>query len=414
VLTADLVRYRVKAGQLTLPGIPKKRQADMRAAAELLLNSARQGLGASRQELLEAFAEIEPKATADRRILDGFQKLILDRCDFEIPPELNPPVLRQALFQRASELRLSGATFDRWAILKEVGTSFNLEPGQLEAALYADLKKNQLLQSFETISTEGLLKLYDLSQAQAVLLKAVHLRIFIRCQEAGAYRALFHKLKFHRLLYNIHPQGAGYRLEISGPHSLFKQVTKYGLQLALLLPSIRSCTEWSLRAQVLWGKQRKRLSFELSGGGEEEPPELRLPDEVEQLRARFATRSSPWSVHISTKIFNLPALGVCVPDLRFRHEESSLDVYLEVMGYWSREAVWKRVDLVRAGLPEPLIFAVSSRLRVSEAVLEDEAMATLYVYKGSLIPKGVEERLNAFLKEKGIADDSTTLFKNEP
>jgi hypothetical protein len=45
-------------------------------------------------------------------------------------------------------------------------------------------------------------------------------------------------------------------------------------------------------------------------------------------------------------------------------------VYLEVMGYWSRAAVWKRVELVQAGLAERVLFAVSSRLSVSEEVLD--------------------------------------------
>jgi uncharacterized protein len=81
-----------------------------------------------------------------------------------------------------------------------------------------------------------------------------------------------------------------------------------------------------------------------------------------------------------------------VPDLRFEHPGGAA-VFLEVMGYWSRDAVWRRVELVEKGMGAKVVFAVSSRLRVSEAVLEEHPSAALYVYKGSLSAKGVLDRL---------------------
>ena len=63
------------------------------------------------------------------------------------------------------------------------------------------------------------------------------------------------------------------------------------------------------------------------------------------------------------------------------------------MGYWSRAAVWKRVELVQAGLAERVLFAVSSRLRVSEEVLDGDLPGALYVYKQTLSARTVAERL---------------------
>ena len=74
-------------------------------------------------------------------------------------------------------------------------------------------------------------------------------------------------------------------------------------------------------------------------------------------------------------------------------------MYLEVLGFWSRDAVWRRIELARKGLGAPVLFAVSSRLRVSEEMLEDEEEAALYVYKGVMSPvrvlKKVEELARA-------------------
>ena len=87
---------------------------------------------------------------------------------------------------------------------------------------------------------------------------------------------------------------------------------------------------------------------------------------------------------------------MCVPDLVFEHANVAAPVYLEVLGYWSRAAVWKRVELVEQGLAERIVFAASSRLRVSEEVLDDEASAALYVYKGTMSARAIARRLDAW------------------
>jgi len=122
--------------------------------------------------------------------------------------------------------------------------------------------------------------------------------------------------------------------------------------------------------------------------------EARLPEEVQKLRRRFAALSSGWEVRPSTRILELPGVGLCVPDLRFS-KEGVKPIYLEVMGFWSRDAVWRRVDLVRGGLDERVIFAVSSRLRVSEEVLDGDLPGILLVYKGSIPARRVLELLES-------------------
>jgi hypothetical protein len=67
-------------------------------------------------------------------------------------------------------------------------------------------------------------------------------------------------------------------------------------------------------------------------------------------------------------------------------------VHVEVLGHWSRDAVWKRVELAEQGLPEPVLFCASERLRVSEAVLPETTGAALYMYKGALSATVVLER----------------------
>ncbi len=126
----------------------------------------------------------------------------------------------------------------------------------------------------------------------------------------------------------------------------------------------------------------------------------RLPDEVETLLARFDGRNGKWTASRADELVDLPGVGLCVPDLAFTHRDTGEIVLLEVMGFWSRDAVWKRVELVEAGLPQKILFAVSSRLRVSEAVLEDDAPGALYVYKGAMSAAQIEKKLDALVARR--------------
>ena len=100
-----------------------------------------------------------------------------------------------------------------------------------------------------------------------------------------------------------------------------------------------------------------------------------------------------WSLEVANDLLELPGVGLCVPDFVCIHALTGACVFIEVMGYWSRDAVWRRVELVQAGLSQPIIFAVSSRLRVSEEVLDADLPGQLYVYKGTMSPKAILERL---------------------
>jgi len=205
-------------------------------------------------------------------------------------------------------------------------------------------------------------------------------------------RLSFHRLKFLCLLHTIAKTSEGHRIVIDGPMSLFESVTKYGQKLALVLPVLEGCEAWSLVADLRWGKARTPLVFRLEGGATPgELPTPSLPDHVAALATAFERLKTGWRVMPATTILDLPGVGLCVPDLVF--SKGVHTVHFEAMGYWSRDAVWRRVELVQRGLATPILFAVSTRLRVSAEVLDDTAPSALYVYKGSMSARAVAERL---------------------
>jgi predicted nuclease of restriction endonuclease-like RecB superfamily len=398
LLTADLVHARRRGDELKLVPLDAAARARATALATTLLGLARAHVGQRRADFDEACAAVEV-APRERRLFDGLCKLIEDRCEFAAEAPLEPEELRRTVFAAASAARRAGA-FDRRALLEAVAAEHGLPVDAIEPGLYADLRAAHLLRAVEAIGAARLVDDYELGQAQAVLLRASRVIVDVSCATPGAYRALFHKLKFLRLLYTIEPRGqGGYRLIIDGPFSLFESVTKYGLALALALPAIRACDTFRLAAEVRWGKERRALTFRLEGtsgaGASDDGAPPRLADEVARLLADLGALDSPWQAAPSTDIVHLPGVGLCVPDLVFSHSSTGECVYLEVLGYWSRAAVWRRVELVERGLDVRILFAISQHLRVSEEALGDDQPSALYVYKKVMSARTVLERVAA-------------------
>lgn len=415
MLTADLVHARRRGGELRLVSLDGDARARAQAIAGKIIGSIAGQIGQTREDLLAVLAaiDVEPR---DSRLKDGLAKLALDRCEFDIKDDLDPEATRRDVFLRASAVRAALepiARFDRGAILAEVALQRNATAEAVEGALFADLRGAHRLLAFEAPSPEGLVAAYEYGQAQAVLLRATKVTVDVRCSSAGALRSLFRRLKFLRLLHSITKTDDGLHIAIDGPFSLFESVTKYGVQLALMLPAFEECDAFTLVADIRWGKERTPLLFRLEGGAARGATDLAdpaLPDEVAALVRSFTALGTAWRVTPNAKILELPGIGLAVPDLVFERgggEAWPLEtIYLEVMGYWSRAAVWRRVELVQAGLGERILFAVSSRLRVSEEVLEGDLPGALYVYKGAMSARVIAERLEILTLRKGTTPAS--------
>ena len=402
MLSVDHIRARRRGAELEItPLKPLDRGLMLSYIGEV---SQLLGAGArERREELEALAADIVVPSHLVRVAEGLKKMLFDRCEFTSPEAVDVVALRAQVFQAASRMRAAlpeGVPLKREDVLIEVSSALELDIYRIDDYLFGDLRGGQRLMRFTPAPPQVLLSEYELGQEQAVLLRATELTVQVYCASPATYRYFFRQMKFRRLLCVVTPgtrEEDGYEVKISGPHSLFQAVTKYGLQLAMLLPALRRCDRWSLTAQVMWGKERDLLSFSSSGVREAsaEGEEVDLPEEVLTLLTQLKKHKTPWRARRASKIIHLPGEGgVCVPDLIFSHPDHGHRVYLEVMGYWNREAVWRRVEWVRAGMREPVIFAVSSRLRVSEKALEGDLPSALLVYKGAIVVSALARLLD--------------------
>jgi hypothetical protein len=396
VISSDLVRVRKRNGVLTLAKESAEVRVRARALGEEVLHVIADHVGQTRIAVEEALSGLE-STPQEKKLLSALKKLALDDSAFDGNAALDAPSLRREVFSRAVLARQQlaiGARFERQIVLTETAAALGMSVEALESGLYSDLRSAERLLKAPAYDGVGLLARHARAEVQAVLLCSVRVVVEVRCASADQYRSLFHKLKFRQLLFQMSSrEGGGYRIEIDGPYSLFESVTKYGLELALLLPALEACDSVKLSADLRWGKRREKLSFalDLAQAAAVEPAPAR--DDVQGLLDAFRD-SQPWRAESAQEVLELPGIGLCVPDLCFTHQTTGEQVLCEVLGFWNRDAVWRRIELVEKGLTTKIVFVVSARLRVSEEVLDGAESAALYVYKGAINHKALQRKLD--------------------
>ncbi|MFZ5889802.1 MAG: DUF790 family protein [Myxococcota bacterium] len=407
MLSVEHVRVRRSGERLLLSELSAKQRLRAVELGRALSQILGESVGRTRDEVERALELVETRAS-ERKLVDGLKKLLDDACEFAELEGSDPAALRREVFLRAARARREASLevpFDRDAVLSASGAEHGFSAQDVEARLFADLRGAHRLVKAPFLSAEELVERYQRAQVQALLLRAASVVATVRCSSPDAYRALFHKLKFRKLLYQLEREADGaYRIRIDGPFSLFEAVAKYGLELALLLPALESCDVLELKARVLWGKQRTPLDFEHRHVTRRPvlEPAAELRDDVATLLEDFNSLGSAWRCRVAEEILELPGVGSCIPDLVFERGDGGAPIYLELMGYWSRDAVFRRVELVERGLSARVVFAASSKLRVSEEVLESDH-AALYVFRGKPSVRAIEQKLDALARANGSA-----------
>jgi len=378
MLTGNLVRTRVSKGRI-IPLYLNRDNPEWHEVAESLLLIFREGKGRTLGEIEDEIDELvgEGLATLTHR---GLAKVLEDRAEFEVVADVSPELVREAVFTAAADhrksLRAAGhrARFVREEVVDAVAKKLGIAAGMVVESLFADLKDENRLLDFKDLSAERLVDRYNVALAQAVMLRSVRVTVEVRGERPARYRQLFRLIKFHRLLAKVEgSMKEGYSIQIDGPLSLFSATNKYGLQMANFLPAILLCQDFRLVAEILWGPKREPRSFQLDANdglvshyhdtGTYTPPELSAFVE------RFRQVVPAWEVSEATELIELGREGVWVPDYRFVHRKTGVDVHVEVLGFWKRSSLERLLRLLPQYGPERYLLAISERLKVDEEAL---------------------------------------------
>jgi hypothetical protein len=376
MLTKDLLRYRIDAGQIRPafldPGSPRYCQS-----ARELITIISNHVGKTQGELEE---EIERYAASrtDYRILRGLAKVITSFAEFESPMS-DAATLRTAVFEQAARWwpvvrrKTSPLETDRFSVLEEVASKIGLSPAILEDGLYADLpKRRRLIRLGAPREPEELIARYNIELARGLLYWAERLIIDIE----DSYQDVFRYIKLCRLMHIITRRERGYRIELDGPLSLLRGTMRYGLKMAVFLPALALCRTWRMEAVIV--KNGERLIFSLDDQSNLVSHFRRFPLYDSQLERGFADdfqkafeqRGHGWELSRADAVIPLERNEVMIPDFTLRNQNGH-EVYLEIVGFWTPEYLNRKIEKVKSARLDNLILAVSKQLALNEAAAEE-------------------------------------------
>ena len=389
MLTADLALSWQRGEQIKPRYIDTGEEEYLRASEDLVALFA-EHVGARRAALEESLQEYVGTGT-DYKILRGLIKLLTDRCEFETKAPADPVEIRRALFLKARTLHPVVGSESHARVVNEAARELACDSEVLTDALYADLPENQKLTLFEPVVPPELLDLYNVAHAQALLYRAVEMRLWLAAQPAEGFRELFGSIKAYRLIHTVKGNSReGYEVRLDGPASIFQRSQKYGIQMAVFLPALLLCKGWRMRAEIqarrgrvayfeLTSEQTRLRSHYLSVGAYDNPI-------IEKLSSSWERVGGDWSLESSSEVIDLGD-SAFIPDFSLAHPTGAR-VHLEVLGFWTPEHLRERLlEFDHAGLKH-FILAAWDELRGSRDPLTNVPPNTI-VFKRSLDPAAV-------------------------
>lgn len=404
MLGSDLVRA-VEKGDRLEPSWLKPGRADLVGACEQLCTifAAAKADGWTRARVAE---EVDAHASTlrSRKAAMGLARLLEDDATFTMQAPFDPPELRRLLFARAAAtgpIALSPDPLGRRTandVIGEVAAELGIDGEAARASLYADLKENHVLtDAVLPAQPADLIDRYNVALVQALLLRAVEVRLTLSRPGVPRLRQLLRHLKFRQLMHRAWLDGGDLHLVVDGPSSVLQQTTRYGMQLAQLFPAVllQTCP-WTMTASVLWGPERVPRQLTVT---HEQNLKSHLPDhgawttpEQQMFAERWeALGDTGWEATQDTVPLPMGPHAVALPDWTFRKGDRV--AHLDIVGFWRKAWLQRRLDDLRQWAPGNYLLAVSSKLGV-EAESLDDFPGTVLPFKQVLPAKSVLEALD--------------------
>jgi len=299
----------------------------------------------------------------DYRLIRGLSLLLERRCSFEPDTKLDPSDSRRLVFSEASRQEFTDES-RREKVLKMVSSKVGVQVEELEKALWSDIDENLLLRRFEPIDSSDLLKKYNIALTQTLLFKS----LLINFTTSSNWKNIFRAIKHFGLMYNVEQNGDELNVMIDGPISIFKMVERYGTSIAKLLPFIINAEDWRISGEILGrGKEKRIYRFSLSSRETHDVfpmvlsnMEYEYDSSIEKKFAKsFNSIDSGWILRREPEPL-IAGSYVLIPDFSF--EKIGLKIYLEIMGFWTKEYLEKKIQKLSNLKSVDLIIAVDKNL----------------------------------------------------
>jgi predicted nuclease of restriction endonuclease-like RecB superfamily len=386
-------RIRIRGGQVE----PRQLKADyhwLQVAGELI-ELFQKHVGQARADLDEALRDYEGDSV-DYGIIRGLAAVLANRSAFDNQPPVSPAELRQKLFQQGPVTSKTSLfqTQTRQQLLREVAAEYELNPAQVETALFADLYEEQILQSVgEPMSPKALIDRYNLEVARGLLYWAKEVQLHVE----DGYKNLFKYIKLFGLMHTIYPAETGYDITLHGPISPFvKSTIRYGLQFARFMPALLLCASWHMEAQVrppgseqflayVLDEQTALRSYFKGSSGFDSQLEATFAAEFE---AKYNQAERVWELAYEDEVIPL-ADTVMIPDFSLTHRKNGRRALVEIVGFWHPDYLRRKLQKVQQAQRSDLILLVYESANVAEGMFEAVSPGEVLTFKNKPVLKDV-------------------------
>lgn len=336
--------------------------------AVTLIRAFQRHIGGKRGELTAEVRQYE-EAGFDYRFVRGLSTLLERRCRFEAEASVDPLTARRTVYE-ATGKGLVATGEDRAEVLGSVAGGLGVSIEDLEQSMYADLEDELILRDFRPVNPEALLKQYNLSLTQTLLFRST--RIEVRAK--GQWKNILRQVKYLGLIYSAEVDRGQFHVTVDGPLSIFRLTRRYGTSVAKLLPTILEAENWEVRADVVrggaFGKRLLRLRLSSGEAGRIMRPwwpvamERAFDSGVEERFSRkFEALESGWKLTREPEPL-VVGKHVMIPDFSF--ERDGEKVYLEVVGFWTKEYLERKIRKLQELQGVEMLVAVDRDLACSK------------------------------------------------
>ena len=371
MLTKDLVVSR-RTGNRIFPVFQRTDNPELLELAERMITSFELNGEVLRCDLDETLHQIA-SGFPDLKVASGLRKVLEDRAQFSAPAEMDYQLERRKVFLASAKLLRGGDYVDEGEYARAVDavSAFKARGTRI----YSDLRDNDRLISFRSISAKELIERYNIALVQGLLLQAGAMELEFDNAEAARLRRLFSLVRFNRLVATAStsaPRGAddsddveermSIHITVDGPGSVLANPRGYGYQLASFFPAIVNFRNWSMTARIECashaGKSERILKLdELSGLVNRDAFGSFVPEEIGIFIKHFKESGSVWRVLEETPFLKGRKSMLLFPDFAFEHP-SGKRLYLELFHRWHAAQLTVRLDELDDGADLPLVIGV--------------------------------------------------------
>ena len=349
MLPARLLSYRVSRTGNVLPRyLGSNDEPWLRALLErfeFLVGESRKGVQRALRDPLPGDPGRERVAMA-RHVLSS-------ECGWERPPQdPSPRDVRAVVFGGGAREP------DRHLALEHAGRELALTPSEIMTRLFADLPANRRLGTVPSeLSPYELALTTNLALVQGILRNA--LRVSVRAQ--GGARRLVRQALVGGLICTAHSEGPdAYRLNISGPYSLFRRTRIYGRVLAQLVPLLTWCDRYSLTAVCALEGEERTLSLRHGDPIRSAREPRRYDSKLEERFARDFSRLQARTWRLVREPKPVAAGGTLIfPDFGLVHTfDPGQSWLLEIVGFWTPDYLSRKCARLQAAGIDRLLICV--------------------------------------------------------